>query len=241
MPKSIQVTVDPELKLATILRRYLDLPKYLDLLRSNAIYLRRADRFPDKFEGILPAGIRSAMNEAYSNGQSNYDADGFSQKVREGIYVNCWSLGARDNMALWQLYGSASAGVAVTTTVGKLIDVGLKWASSESVEIFKVRYIDHFKNPNMIIGTYSDPLRFKNSAYSFEHEVRIVVSRIKQNRSKSPKPEGIGLPVELEKLIRSVVVAPEAGLWFFDLVSDLTARYGVGAPVRRSKLTYLPK
>jgi hypothetical protein len=184
MPKSIQVSVDPELKPKTILRRYLDLPKYLDLLRSNTIYLRRADRFPDKFEGILPVGIRSAMNEAYSSGQSGYDADGFSRKVREGIYVSCWSLGASDNMALWQLYGSASAGVAVTTTVDKLIDVCLKWARTESVEIFKVRYIDHFKNPDMIIGTYTDPLRFKNLAYAFEHEVRIVVSRIKQNSGR---------------------------------------------------------
>jgi hypothetical protein len=241
MSHANKVSVDPDLKPGRILRRYLDLPKYLDLLRSNAIYLRRADRFPDKFEGVLTPAIRKAMNKAHLNGHVNFDANGFSRELRKGIYVNCWSLGASDNMALWQLYGNVSASVAITTTIEKLIRIGFNWAASENVEIFKVRYIDHFRNPDMVIGNYSDPLRFKHSAYFFEREVRIIVNRIRQNRNQFPKPEGISLPVALHDLIRSVVVAPEADSWFFDLVSDITERYGVKSPVRRSKLTYLPK
>ena len=236
-----EVSVDSGLKPSQILRRYLDLPKYLHLLHSRAIYLRRADRFPDRFEGVLTSGIRKAINDAYMNGLSKHDADSFVKELREGIYVNCWSLGASDNMALWQLYGNPSASIAITTTVEKLIGAVLSWAASEKVEIFKVRYVDHFKNPNMIIGTYSDPLRFKNSAYFFEKEVRIVVSRIQKNKSRSAKPEGISLPVELDDLIRSVVVAPEAQPWLYDIVADLSDRYGLKSPIRRSKLTYLPK
>ena len=50
MPKEHKVVVDPELKDEAILRRYLELPKFLDLLRSSSIYFTRADRLSDKFE-----------------------------------------------------------------------------------------------------------------------------------------------------------------------------------------------
>ncbi len=45
----------------------------------------------------------------------------------------------------------------------------------------------------------------------------------------------------LNALIRSVVVAPEAEQWFFDLIEDVARRYKITVPIRRSKLTYLPK
>ena len=239
MPNS--VTIDSKLNKSNILWRYLDLPKYLDLLRSKAIYFSRADRFPDKFEGVLTPSMRRALNKAYKNGESDYDADSLSRELKEGIYVNCWSLGAKDNMALWQLYSSLSTGVVVTTTINKLTMVSLEWAPNEQVEIFKVRYIDHFKNPDMIVGTYSDPLRYKNSAYSFENEVRLVISRIEQNKNAKHKPDAIVLPVELKYLIRSVVVPPEAGQWFFELILDVTNRYEASITVHRSELTFLPK
>ena len=66
-------------------------------------------------------------------------------------------------------------------------------------------------------------------------------SSLSLSRLKPPKPEGISLPVELDDLIRSVVVAPEAQPWLYDIVADLSDRYGLKSPIRRSKLTYLPK
>ena len=240
MIKKTKITTDVDIKPESILRRYLSLPKYLDLLRTSSIYLSRVDNFPDKFEGALPPAIREGINEARTNGHIGYDADDFIKRLRENIYLSCWSLGVQDNMALWQLYGTASNGIAITTTNEKLIEACLKWAEHEYVEIFKVKYIDHFKNPDMIIGSYSDPLRFKHKAYQYEKEVRVVVSRIGRN-AKETRPSSLRLPVNLSSLIRSVVVAPEAGSWFYDLVSDITARYGLEVPVRRSKLTFLPK
>ena len=53
---------------------------------------------------------------------------------------------------------------------------------------------------------------------------------------------GIRKPVEsLEALISRVIVAPEAQDWFYDLVTDVTRRYGLSSVrLERSKLTYLP-
>jgi hypothetical protein len=238
LPKKVQISVDPELENHNVLRRYVDLAKYLEFLRSRSLYFCRADGFPDKFEGVLPPGIYASMNNAHVNGHTQYDAKDFLKRVREGMYVNCWSKGAEDNMALWQLYGSASASVAITTTIEKLITCAMTWARSESLEICKVQYVDHFKNPDMVIGRFSDPLRYKHLAYEYENEVRVIISRIGH---KGKKPAGIQLPTDPNGLIRSVVVAPEAPTWFYDLVVDATSKYGVTAPVRRSMLTYRPE
>lgn len=236
MAASKTIVTSPDLKQHQILRRYLDLPKFLDLLRSQALYLCRADGFTDRFEGALTPAVRAALNEAHRDGQITYTADELYQRARKSSFVSCWNLGAKDNMALWQLYGGAATSVVVTSTVDRLLAAAFRW--NDTVLLHKVRYIDHFKNPNMVVGDGTDLLQFKHEAYKFENEVRIVVPR---RRTWKSNPAGIRLSLgDLNDVIRSVVVAPEAAPWFFELVEDMTRKYGVSIPVRRSKLTELP-
>jgi hypothetical protein len=92
----------------------------------------------------------------------------------------------------------------------------------------------------MIVGRYTDLLRFKHEAYKYEAEVRIVVP--KQDDDWEGNPPELRLPVrDLNALLRSVVVSPEAGDWFYELVNDISRKYGVTVPIRRSRLTSLPK
>lgn len=237
MDESKTIIASPDLKQYQIVRRYLDLPKFLDLLRSQSLYLRRADGFSDRFEGALTPAMRAALNEAHRDRRITYTADEFYQRARQGSFVSCWNLGAKDNMALWQLYGGAATSVVVTSTIDKLLSAAFQW--SDDVLFHKVRYIDHFKNPDMVVGAGTDLLQFKHEAYRYESEVRIVVSRARTWKSNAA---GIRPPLgDLNKVIRSVVVAPEAAPWFFELVEDVTRKYGVSRPVRRSKLTELPR
>lgn len=233
-----EVVVDTGIREGAILRRYMDLPKYLDMLRSSTVYVSRVDGFTDKLEGVLTPSIRVGINKAYSDGKIDYDADEFIRRLRKNIYVNCWTLSAHNNMALWKLYSSASIGIAITTTKEQLIRSCADWTTDKCVKIFKVEYIDHLKNQDMIIGSYSDPLRFKHKAYKYETEIRVVISRA-GTETDNPNPKGIRLPINLDTLVRSVVVAPEADSWFYDLVSDVTSKYRLSAPVRKSKLAYV--
>ena len=230
------VTRDVDLKDLSPLRRYIDLPKYIDLLRSKALYLRRADCFPDKFEGALTPTIRQAIDTASKNNKLAESADVFYERCRKGTFVSCWTYGAKDNMALWQLFGGSSNSVAVCTTVGRLTRTCLQW--NESLHIAKVKYIDHFENPDMIIGSYMDPLQFKHVAFEFEREIRIMITR-QENWKENPKDMHSQL-VDLNNLITSVVIAPESEEWFFDLVKDLNKKYGLKAPAKMSQLASLP-
>ena len=230
-----------KIKNRAILRRYLDLPKFVELLRTKKIYLTRTDLLSDKFEGSLTPSICRSINEAHSTGTISLSADEFIKKSREKTYINCWTLSAIDNMALWQIYSNTSTGVAITSTKEKLIQECLSFASNVHIELLKVQYINHFNNPDMIIGSFTDPLRFKHKAYSYEKEIRIVIDESIKNTSSSEDPEGIEIPVNINNLIRSVVICPEAKDWFCEQIHDLADQYKLNVPIRKSKLTYMPK
>ncbi|MBI5460655.1 MAG: hypothetical protein HY941_00530 [Gammaproteobacteria bacterium] len=236
MAKSVKVSRDPKLKDGSPLRRYVDFAKYVDILRTGSLYFRRADRFTDRFEGALTPSIRRAIDEAHRTRPDAEDANTFYDKGRKGTYVSCWTFGAKDNMALWQLFGGTTASVAIHTNVERLTKLCLSW--QENVLITQVQYIDHFENPDMVVGRYSDLLKFKHLAYDFEREVRIMIPKTatwKENPEDMLKPIGA-----LHDLVTSVTVAPDAKQWFIDLVKDVSDRYGLKVPIRQSQLASLP-
>ena len=51
-----------------ILWRYMDLAKFVSMLESNALWLARADSFPDKHEGKFPDEMRKLIEKAYEVG-----------------------------------------------------------------------------------------------------------------------------------------------------------------------------
>jgi len=153
--------IDIKLKKRQILRRYLDLPKFVDFLRTGELYLEQASHFDDHLEGTLPEKIRQSICELPDFLDSHGDPSIWEQKNKNRTCLSCWTLGSKDNMALWKIYG---------------------------------------------IGEVPGPIR---------------------------------VPVNLDQFLLKIVVAPEAGNWFFDLVVDVARRYNVLAPVHRSELPFL--
>ena len=231
------VSHDIELRPKTVLRRYMDVSKLLDLLHFNAIYIRRADGFPDRLEGALFPSHRGFLERSHLAGYKPHDADHFYRRGRSGNYVSCWSRGPRDSMALWQLYGGARTSVAVITNVEELARVAISW--NRNVVINKVRYIDHRKVKTYVIGSYADMLKYKHLAYEYEHEIRLIVPQ--QGEGWEDNPMGIRLAVpDMARLIRRIVVAPEATSEFVEVVKGLVARYGLRVPVVHSQLATAP-
>lgn len=235
-----RLSVDSVLRDSRVLRRYLDLSKFIDLLRTRSLYLRRADLFQDKFEGSFTPSLKAAIEEAYDVHKTDFSYEKFKKELREGVYVNCWSLGVNDNMALWELYGKSEASVAVTTTVGRLRRELEASPLSGATSICKVEYIKHWRDPKISILPYSNIFRYKVVAYDFEREVRIIHDRLQQNFKKSDKQTGVLVKVRLDRLLQSIVVSPSAQPWFIDLVKDVTQRYGITTPVKQSKLAIEP-
>ncbi len=80
----------------------------------------------------------------------------------------------------------------------------------------------------------------RNRLNEYEKEVRVIIDRT----GCDPVPEsfrsGTVVPIDPSRLLRSIVIAPDAPPWFEQLVRQSALRYGIKAPVRRSRLATDP-
>lgn len=237
-----KLAVDTVLLDGQVLRRYVDMSHYLSFLQTKSLYLCRADRFQDKFEGSFTPSVRAAISKAYIDNKINFTYEKFKQELRGCVYINCWSLGLDDNMALWTMYGKPETTIAITTTVGRMRAAFKDWSypSATPVSIVKVEYIKPWRDPRINVVPYSNVFRYKITAYSFEREVRVILDRHTMNFGANDKAEGVLVPIAPSRFIRSIVVSPVAPPSFRDLVQEVTCRYGITSKVRVSKLAMPP-
>ena len=240
MKTKSKVKVDSILRSGNILRRYLDVPRFINFLMTSSLYLCRSDLFPDKFEGSFTPTVRDAICAAYSKNKIEYTYEKFKKELREGVFINCWSLGVDDNMALWQLYGKTNDCVAITTTVKKLTETLDGFKGSGHLSICKVDYIRHWKDPEIDVKPYSSVFRYKTAGYGFEQEVRVILDRFDSSFESDTKEDGVSIPVDLNAFLRSIVVSPECSTWFRAIIKDIALKYGVSCPVRNSSMAKEP-
>ncbi|OGP54454.1 MAG: hypothetical protein A2Y65_09745 [Deltaproteobacteria bacterium RBG_13_52_11] len=232
--------IDEKLKDGDVLRRYLDMPRFISFLKTSSLYLCRSDLFSDKFEGSFTFSVKEAISNAYRKNQIEYTYEKFKKELREGVFINCWSLGMDDNMALWKLYGKTDDCVAITTTVAKLRAALDKFGGLGRISLKKVEYIRHWKDPKIEVKPYSNVFKYKTVGYAFENEVRIILDRFDQTFEATSKDEGVILPINLRAFLRSVVVSPECSSWFKAVVEDIVDKYGVTCPIRNSSMSKQP-
>lgn len=235
-----KVEIDSRLRGNNVLRRYLDVPRLVNFLKTSALYLCRSDLFPDKFEGSFTPTVRTVICTAYTKNKIEYTYEKFKKELREGVFINCWSLGVDDNMALWQLFGKTNDCVAITTTVDKLKAALNAFTGAGHISIRKVDYIRHWKDPDIDINPYSNVFRYKAVGYGFEKEVRVILDKFESTFESDSKDEGVSVPIDLNTFLRSIVVSPECSPWFRAVVKDLAEKYGVSCPVRKSSMAKEP-
>ena len=225
---------------SSVIWRYLDFAKFISLLKDKSLYMTRADKFEDEFEGAVALlsdkeRYDEALKKYYddvSEGTAPTDTI-VKQSHKAGVllrsnsYVNCWCEGVHESMAMWRLYAAfhEPKGVAIKSTVGRL-----RQAIGRAVEIGRIGYIDYTKtwlNPN-------EALWRKRLSFEYEHEVRVRITP-KEGLSDNP-PEFLTLDVDLDQLIDSVYISPMSEPWFKDVVDDVMQKYGIKKAVFHSGL-----
>ncbi len=223
-----------------VIWRFMDFSKFVSLLKDKALFMTRADKFEDKFEGAVALmkdaeKYDEALEEYYSditNGQVQTrqlvkDWHFACELLRKNSFINCWCESNYESLAMWKLYASGHGfcGVAIKTTVGSL-----RKAIGHQVEIGRIDYVDYSKawlNVN-------EALWRKRLSFEYEHEVRVRI--IPEKGLLSAPPESMHLSVRLDDLMEAVYVSPMAGSWFRDVVKDVMLRYGINKPVFHSAL-----
>ncbi|GAB6269729.1 MAG: DUF2971 domain-containing protein [Smithella sp.] len=232
--------IDPELTDDTILWRYLDTAKYIDFLQGRELFFCRGDQFEDKYEGSFTSSLKNAIEQAYRKNHIAMTYEEFKKRLRERVFVNCWHKSPNDSMAMWQLYGKTNLAVAVTTTVGKLREELERVRPERFLSIKKVTYVKYWRDPALDIKPYSNVFAYKVTAYDFEKEVRVIIDRFDDEFEIPVVETGMRVKVRSGQLLISVVIMPEAPEWYSRLITDISARYKLGVPVHRSKLSFEP-
>jgi len=231
---NFHLTADTSLTGDMVLMRYLDLA---DLISTKTLYDASAVEFEDNLEGTLPEQIRK-MYEQDPEVIKHIGPKPILEREQENRVknnVSCWTKGPKDNMALWKIYGASKQSIAIITTLDKLIQSTLLWRGLSGVTFKDVVYIDHSeKLPDGVYSLSYDTFGLKHEAYEFEKELRMVVTRSSIKQS-SP----LRLKIKPNDIIEKIIISPEAGEWFFDLVQSVSKKYHINAPVEHSKLTEL--
>lgn len=224
----------------SVIWRFLDLAKFISLLKEKALYMTRADQFEDQFEGAV---CSLEDSDKYDDALTDYYSECLEGEpvcdqllknehyailmIRKNSFLSCWYEGLYESIAMWRLYASGkdSKGVAIKTTVGRL-----KKAIGRYIEIGRIDYIDYSKEwPNA-----NEALWRKRLSFDYEHEVRVRV--ITEGGLSPTPPIFMFLPVELDELIESVYVSPMAETWFKDVIVDVLKKYGLEKDVFHSAL-----
>ncbi len=243
----------PKVPDEAVLWRYMDLSRFLSLLEDEALHFARSDYMSDRWEGAFGhvniAERPRLYGEHYSKMFPTLSVAFKNMKRR--IYLNCWYESGCESAAMWGLYQADGRGIAVRTTWGDL-----KASITSSLDIFggRVKYVDYtttFIPENSMFA----PFMHKRQSFTHEQELRLVYwldANTGPNETgevgsggdhipwDAPTEFGHKVSVDLDRLVGSIYVAPEAPAWFAELMSSLVKRYGHDWHVQHSDLSSDP-
>jgi len=219
----------------------------MHLLTTRTLYFRRADLLGDRFEGsttkVNLEGRKAMVAHLIDLGTSEEKATELVEKMRElsramprWVFLNCWHEGTDESAAMWELYAQGEGSVAITTSFGRLRD-SLK--GERHVHIGRVRYADY---ETEVIETKNSlaPFLVKRTSFRHENEVRALVMKVNYDAPFGPGlEEAILVPVDIERLVREVVVSPLSTHWI-DVVKAVVKSLDLKIEVQPSALSAEP-
>ncbi len=185
--------------------RYMDLAKYLFLVRRSALYFSRKVQLEalDPWEGYLGHLLTE-------------EERGFLEPWQQRPYVNCWHVSAVESAAMWEVYRGRGFGVAIRTTWSRLAE-SLNTQDVPAVWGERVRYVD-YNVDGPVWGNVYNALFVKREAFAFEHEARLLVQSVEDDG-----PDGLEVHVDIPTLIGQVLVSPYEPEWVATLIAEITS------------------
>jgi hypothetical protein len=215
----------------TVIWRYMDLPKFRDMLRRTAIFFSRADMQSDKLEGEYPPAMVEELEKRFKGGMPSIDGvrrtflQWHWEKEIPSRLISCWSAGPRESRRKWSQHTRRKESVAIRSTVERLKKCFNDKTEDPVVWIGQVRYGEEenrlprsrFRwDANFMLY----PFFAKKEDYRWESEIRATanIALLQQSESK-----GSYVKADLRTLIDSLWVHPQASARFRDSIARILA------------------
>jgi len=221
---NIKLPEDPD----TIVWKYLDLSKFLDLLLSKKLFMSRSDKFEDQYEGTFS---EPTYEEIKKLAVDNPDFLNYYKTHREKVAVSSWHINEYESFAMWQIFTQNSEGLAIQSTIGRL-QKAVKPETNFDQHIGEVNYID-YKKEYIPFDDLFFPFLFKRKSFQYEREVRIITDTSKSNLKLN---EGLKINVDINQLIEKIYIHPKSENWYKKLVIELVERLDFDFEIEKSDL-----
>jgi len=221
----------------------MDFTKFVSMLENGGLYLPRIVDLNDPFEGSFARGNEKLRPLVYRHIRNEFGlaAGDLMKRLRSWVAASCWHINEQESAGMWKLYTKTNESVCIQSTFRKLRD-----ALGLTVRVGMVRYVDYDKDWIPESNPLA-PFLYKRKSFEHEHEVRAVIplgdlKELQKKPEQASQPTaGIWQQADLLKLVEKVFVAPDAPVWFFELVQKVTERYEQGSiSVVQSSLSATP-
>jgi hypothetical protein len=220
----INLPEDPD----TIVWKYLDLSKFLDLLMSNKLFMSRSDKFEDQYEGTFS---EPTFEEIKKLSADNPDFLKYYKTHREKVAISSWHINEYESFAMWQIFTQNSEGLAIQSTIGRL-QKAVAQEPNYKQYIGEVNYID-YKKEYIPFDDMFFPFLFKRKSFQYEREVRIITD---VGDTKISLNDGLKINVDINQLIERIYIHPKSENWYKNLVIQLVAQLGFDFTIEKSDL-----
>lgn len=212
----------------TIVWKYLDLSKFLDLLLSQKLFMSRSDKFEDQYEGTFSEPTFEEIKRISENNPEFLD---FYKSHREKVVISSWHINEYESFAMWQIFTKNNEGLAIQSTVERLQKALLPEQKTEQY-IGQVNYID-YKKELIPFEDHFFPFLFKRKSFQYEREIRIITDVTKQQIEIN---HGYKIEVDIHQLIEKIYIHPKSENWYKNLVIQLMEELGFNFKIEKSDL-----
>lgn len=221
---NIKLPEDPD----TIVWKYLDLSKFLDLLLSKKLFMSRSDKFEDQYEGTFS---EPTFEEIKKLAADNPEFLNYYKTHREKVAISSWHINEYESFAMWQIFTKNNEGLAIQSTIGRL-QKAVRPENNFDQYIGEVNYID-YKKEYIPFDDLFFPFLFKRKSFQYEREVRILTDTSKSDIKLN---DGIKINIDLNQLIEKIYIHPKSENWYKKLVIELVERLEFGFEIEKSDL-----
>ncbi len=212
----------------TVVWKYLDLSKFLDILLSGKMFMSRSDKFEDQYEGTFSEPTFEEIKKISQNNPKFLD---YYKSHRENVVVSSWHANEYESFAMWQIFTKNNEGLAIQSTIGRLKEALQKERHFEQY-IGEVNYID-YKKEYIPFDDAFFPFLFKRKSFQYEKEIRVISDVTSHNFSIN---DGLKIQVDINTLIEKIYIHPKSENWYKKLVIELVERLGFDFEIEKSDL-----
>ena len=202
----------------TIVWKYLDLSKFLDMLLSQQLFMSRSDKFEDQYEGTFSEPTFEEIRKIAADNPRFLD---FYKSHREKVTISSWHINEYESFAMWQIFTQNTEGLAIQTTIGRL-KKALEQEKKTEQFIGEVNYIK-YKKEIIPFDDHFFPFLFKRKSFQYEREIRIISDTSKKEMRID---NGLKVDVDLDELIEKIYIHPKSENWYKKLVIELVSKLG---------------